>query len=95
MTFQLSGKKKCKRLGTFFLSTIAGSGAEIQNPPSMLTSGFTYGPINADGQTRVTISYDHRILDGHHIADVLSHLEKTLQSDILGELATMKRQIAA
>lgn len=86
LTFNLSGKKKCKRLGTFFLSTISGSGAEIQNPPSMLTSGFTYGPIDKLGISRVTITYDHRILDGHHVAEILKGLEATLQTTILDEL---------
>lgn len=89
LTFNLSGKKKCKRLGTFFLSTISGSGAEIQNPPSMLTSGFTYGPIDKFGATRVTITYDHRIMDGHHVADILRGLESALQTTILDELREM------
>lgn len=89
LTFQVSGKKKCKRLGTFFLSTISGQGAEIQNPPSMLTSGFTYGPIDRSGNTRVTISYDHRLMDGHHIADVLAGLETVVQTNLLGELRSI------
>ena len=86
LTFQVSGKKKCKRLGTFFLSTISGSGAEIQNPPSMLTSGFTYGPISETGNTRVTITYDHRLMDGHHVADILAGLEETMNSSVRQEL---------
>ena len=86
ITFQVSGKKKCKRLGTFFLSTISGAGAEIQNPPSMLTSGFTYGPINESGNTRVTVTYDHRLMDGHHVAEILAGLELTLNTTILQEL---------
>ena len=95
MTFQLSGQKKCKRLGTFFLSTISGGGAEIQNPPSMLTSGFTYGPINSSGKSRVTITYDHRLLDGHHIAAVLCQLEENLHSQLLPELKHLARSVAA
>ncbi len=90
LTFQVSGKKKCKRLGTFFLSTISGQGAEIQNPPSMLTSGFTYGPIQEDGTCRVTITYDHRLMDGHHVADILRGLEETLNSELLSELESIR-----
>ena len=86
LTFHSSGAKKCKRLGTFFLSTISGKGAEIQDPPSMLTSALTYGPLDRVGNTRATITYDHRLLDGHHIADVLKGLESTLQMPILQEL---------
>lgn len=86
LTFQVSGNKKCKRLGTFFLSTISGRGAEIQNPPSMLTTGLTYGPIDEAGNSRVTITYDHRILDGHHIADILAKLEATMNTELLREI---------
>lgn len=95
LTFQVSGKKKCKRLGTFFLSTISGKGAEIQDPPSMLTSGFTYGPMDERGDTRVTITYDHRLLDGHHVADILAGLETTLQTALLEELRSLGVQKSA
>lgn len=95
LTFQVSGKKKCKRLGTFFLSTISGKGAEIQNPPSMLTSGFTYGPVDASGRSRVTITYDHRLMDGHHVADILIGLEDTLNANLVDELRAYSRQKAA
>ena len=91
-TFHRSGPKRCKRFGTFFLSTIASQGAEIQNPPSVLTSGFTYGPIDASGVTRVTITYDHRMMDGHDVAEVLSGLEHELQTRVLSELQEMRHE---
>lgn len=90
-TFHRSGPKRCKRFGTFFLSTIASQGAEIQNPPSVLTSGFTYGPIDADGRTRVTITYDHRMMDGHHVAEILAGLQEELQTRILSELRRLSK----
>lgn len=84
--FHVSGAKKCRRMGTFFLTTISGKGAEVQDPPSMLTSALTYGPIDQAGKTRVTITYDHRLLDGHNIADILVGLEQTMQGPLLAEL---------
>ena len=84
--FHLSGAKKARRLGTFFITTISGKGAEVQDPPSILTSALTYGPMDQAGKTRVTISYDHRLLDGHHIADILVGLEQTMQRELLAEL---------
>lgn len=86
LTQNLSGRKKCKRLGTYFLSTVSGRGAEIQHLPSLLTTGFTYGPIDEDQRSRVTITYDHRLLDGHHVADILRQLEADLNGSILAEL---------
>ncbi len=86
MSYHLSGKKRCKRLGTYFLTTISGAGAEIQEPPCLHTSGFTYGPLDETGACRVTISYDHRLLDGHHAATMLREFEERLQTDIMAEL---------
>lgn len=95
LTFQVSGRKKCKRLGTFFLSTISGKGAEIQEPPSMLTAGFTYGPMDAEDTTRVTMTYDHRMMDGHHVADILAGFECTMQTVMLEELRNLHCDQAA
>ena len=86
LSYHLSGKKRCKRLGTHFLTTISGAGAEIQEPPCIHTSGFTYGPLDEAGACRVTISYDHRLMDGHHVAKMLSEFEERLQSEILEEV---------
>lgn len=93
--FHVSGAKKCRRLGTFFLTTISGRGAEVQKPPSMLTSALTYGPIDEAGKTRVTITYDHRLLDGHHIADILVGLEQTLRKELRAELRKYGRTQSA
>ncbi len=85
-TYHLSGRKRCKRLGTYFLTTISGAGAEIQKPPSIHTSGFTYGPLNDSGACRVTIIYDHRLMDGHYVARLLAEFEERLKTEILSEL---------
>jgi hypothetical protein len=85
-SYHLAGRKRCKRLGTYFLTTISGAGAEIQEPPCIHTSGFTYGPLDGSGACRVTITYDHRLMDGHHVAHMLGELEQRLQNDITAEL---------
>lgn len=86
LTYHLSGHKRCKRLGTYFLTTISGAGAEIQEPPCLHTSGFTYGPLDDSGACRVTITYDHRLMDGHHVARMLSEFEQRMQSTVMEEL---------
>ena len=86
-TFNMAGKKRANRVGTFFLTTLAGKGVEIQNPPAFLTSNLTFGPLGDSGYCRVTISYDHRLMDGAYIADTLIELEATLNGEIARELA--------
>ncbi|RLS39359.1 MAG: hypothetical protein DWH78_05110 [Planctomycetota bacterium] len=79
-------KKRATRVGTFFLSTLAGLGAEIQLPPSVQTGCLTYGPLDENGVARVTLAYDHRLMDGALVAGILDRLEKTLNQTIAAEL---------
>ena len=85
-TLNVSGEKRAKRTGTVFLTTIAAQGAEIQHPPAFLTSNLTYGPLDAEGRSRVTIAYDHRLMDGATVAACLSDLDATLNGAIAAEL---------
>jgi hypothetical protein len=95
-TLNVSGGKRAKRSGTFFLSTLASQQTEIQHPPAFLTSNLTYGPLDSAGRARVTLAYDHRLMDGYLIARVLQELESTLTGTILAELQSLNsRQMAA
>lgn len=88
-TLNVSGVTRVKRCGTFFLTTIGSRGAEISHPPGFLTSGLTFGPFDERGRSRVTLAYDHRLLDGRMVADILADLELTLNGVIAKELAEM------
>ena len=41
-TLNIAGGKRAKRVGTFFLTTLASKGVEIQDPPAFLTSNLTF-----------------------------------------------------
>lgn len=82
---------RAKRLGTFFLSTLAGRGAEIQLPPSIHTGCLTFGPLDENGMARVTLAYDHRIMDGALVADILQRLEETLSGALRDELQAFNK----
>ncbi|MFN5977538.1 MAG: hypothetical protein ACK48U_24055 [Planctomyces sp.] len=86
----LAGAARARRLGTFFLSTLAGRGAEIQLPPSIQTGCLTYGPLDAQGISRVTLAYDHRIMDGVLAARILERLEQILLQDVAAELQSRR-----
>ena len=79
-------RKRAQRIGTFFLSTLAGRGVEIQVPPSIHTGCLTYGPLDQANQLKVTLAYDHRVLDGALVAEVLTRLEVTLCETLRDEL---------
>ena len=78
--------KRAERLGTFFLSTLSGRGVEIQVPPAIQTGCLTYGPLDDSGNLRVTLAYDHRVMDGARAADCLEQLESVLLKTLRDEL---------
>jgi len=82
----LATSRRAKRVGTFFLSTLAGRGAEIQVSPGIHTGCLTFGPLSGEGECKVTLAYDHRVMDGVLVADVLEALESTLNTTIVSEL---------
>lgn len=82
----IAGEKRGKRLGTFSLTSISGRGAEIQHPPIVMTTGLTFGPLDHDGRMKVTLVYDHRLMDGSFIADRLLDLEQQLTVAVLAEI---------
>lgn len=80
---------RAQRIGTFFLSTLAGRGAEIQVPPAVHTGCLTFGPLDAALCSRVTLAYDHRVMDGALVADVLLKLEHVLNHALVDELTAV------
>lgn len=89
----IAGERRGKRLGTFSLTSISGRGAEIQHPPTVMTTGLTFGPLEHDGRMKVTLVYDHRLMDGSFIADRLLDLETQLTVTLLAELRQLNRTV--
>jgi hypothetical protein len=88
-TFNIAASKRAHRAGTFFLTTLAAKGVEIQDPPAFLTTNLTYGPMDERNRCRVTMSYDHRLMDGSFVADCLLQLEQVLNTTIADELRSL------
>jgi hypothetical protein len=86
-----SGQKRCKRFGTFGLTTYGALGAEQIHPISPLTTTLTYGPIDpSTGRVVVKLIYDHRVLDGAYVARRLRDMEDVMNGAILSELASTR-----
>ena len=45
--------------------------------------------LTGDGKVRVTIVYDHRLMDGGTIATFLAELEQIMQKEIVQELRSL------
>lgn len=85
----ITGWRRARSFGTFGLTSVGATGAISMHPPSIHTSMLTYGPIDASGKVRVTMVYDHRLMDGIAVGEFLAELEKILNHEIIDELRAM------
>ena len=81
-----SGYKRCKRFGTFAISSLGNLGCELISPQVPLTGYLTFGQISAEGKVAVCLTFDHRVMDGRHAARALESLEQILNTTIAMEL---------
>ena len=95
LALNCSGTKRAKRVGTFGMSTVAGEGADNRSHPSCLTTSLTYGPLNSAGNMRVTVVFDHSVIDGAPLAEALARLEAILNGPIAQELGRLVPQSQA
>ena len=84
--FNLSGRTRAKKFGTFAISSLGSLGVEQFHPLCPLTTYFTFGPIQKSGDVVAKIIYDHRVLDGRDVARCLGDLDGILNKIIVNEL---------
>jgi hypothetical protein len=89
-----SGYKRCKRFGTFLVSSVGNYGCELLAPHVPLTGYLTFGPISADGHVAVSLAFDHRVMDGRHAARALEDMERILNTTLLMELRLSRTEPA-
>jgi hypothetical protein len=95
LTLNALGQRRAAVLGTYAVSACSALGADLLQPPALLTSTLTYGVIEADGWVDVRILSDPRVLDAPLVARVLADLERVLTHDIVAELRYLERLAAA
>jgi len=94
-TMHLSGERRCRRLGTFMVSTLGDLGAELLHPRAAITTYLSFGPVRANGDVAVILTFDHRVLDGRTAARALTALRETLNGVICAEIRMLPRRQTA
>jgi len=84
-TLSWSGFKRCKRFGTFIVSSVGNFGC-VGFPRMPLTGYLSFGPISPDGRVDVGLTFDHRVMDGRHAARALEDVERFMNTVVLAEL---------
>lgn len=83
-----SGRLRGNYFGTFVVSSLAFSGAEMLHVISPGITLLSYGIVKDDGVVDVSVTWDHRIGDGAVFARSLVRLEEVLNTVIVQELAS-------
>ncbi len=84
-----AGRKRARLFGTFSVSTLASYGTTNHAHPLIVTSSLSYGPLDNDFCSRVTLQADHRVVDGAIIARALATLEDVMNNEIVSELRSL------
>ena len=86
-TLNVSGYKRCKRFGTFGLSSYGLAGCRADPPDLAADDDADIRPDRpSTGRVVVKLIYDHRVLDGAYIARRLRDIEDAMNGPILAEL---------
>ena len=87
-----SGRLRTRLFGTVGITTISAKDAVSMHPPSIGNIVMTYGPVDEEGNVRITFVYDHRVFDGGVIADCMAAMEAELNGALVEELVQLQPQ---
>jgi hypothetical protein len=80
------GEHRLAHFGTFAISVLGHRGISTNFTVSPVTTALTLAPFKADGSVELTVSFDHRALDGAAVADGVDLLETMLNGKVAEEL---------
>ncbi|MGL4242023.1 MAG: hypothetical protein ACRCTI_13015 [Beijerinckiaceae bacterium] len=84
------GPWRARFFGNFGVSVLGHKGFDLSHPLAPMTSVLSLGPFRADGTVRLTIGFDHRVVDGGDVAEVVAALERALEGPIAAELEALR-----
>jgi len=89
IAYYLDANRRVRHFGTFGLTTVGSRGSTVELSPLLTSAAFTYGPIDESGNCKLTVVYDHRLIDGAAIADILADVERALRGKVCDELVAL------
>jgi hypothetical protein len=84
-----AGRKHCKHIGTFSISSLASQNCLNAYHPLITTTSLAYAPVKENGVSPIALICDHRTIDGMLAAQALHSLESKLQNEIIIELESI------
>lgn len=87
----ISGAKRARYFNTFGVTSVAGRGADLISPLAPCITVLYYGALDARGRVSVSVTFDHRVMDGSAPARALVEMEEILNAEIRQELNALRR----
>ncbi|MFN7840451.1 MAG: hypothetical protein ACK5YR_12810 [Pirellula sp.] len=84
-----AGRKHCKHIGTYSISSLASQNCLNAYHPLITTTSLAYAPVSEKGLSPIALICDHRALDGMLASQALQSLESKLQNEIVTELESI------
>lgn len=91
---QWSGHQRARHFGTFAVNSIAALRGRMLMFRMPITSAFYYGAVSA-GTLDIQIAFDHRVFDGVVAGRVGGILEDVLNAELVAEVRSGRRRLAA
>jgi 2-oxoacid dehydrogenases acyltransferase (catalytic domain) len=85
-------RNRARRVGTGSISALAGQGVTNRLHPCIMTSSFSFGPLDQLGNCLVTLQCDHRVLDGSAAANALNSLCEHMTGQVQNELEQLSQK---
>jgi hypothetical protein len=90
-----SGPRRARCLGTFGVTSVSHAGAELGSIVTATAHVLHYGLVDAAGNVRVMVVFDHRIMDAALPSRALVRMEHFLKTDLLNEVLGLQARAAA
>jgi hypothetical protein len=82
----VSGRLRAETLGTVSVNSMRSRSAQVTQSFTLHTFNFYVTPPGKDGEMRLQVFVDHRVIDGVMVVRVLREIELVLHDKILKEL---------
>lgn len=91
----VSGYCKAKNMGTFGISSVSKFNATTMELLTPLTSALNYSQVEENGNCTLRLTFDHRIMDGQQVAQILAFVEEAINTSVKEEILSGRDTLVA
>lgn len=82
-------------MGTFGISSVSKFNATTMELLTPLTSALNYSQVEENGNCTLRLTFDHRIMDGQQVAQILAFVEEAINTSVKEEIQAGRDALVA